>query len=48
MESSQLRKIADIKLRNCANKRFPLMGEIMYIGVRGFNFYKKVFGKPEY
>lgn len=46
--NKRLRKQADIDLRNCANKIFPLVGEIMYIGVRGFNFWKKIRGKSEY
>ena len=47
-KSKDLRKRADRKLRNCVNKLFPLMGGVMYIGVRSFNLYKKVFGRPEY
>ena len=47
-ESEKLRKIADTQLRNCVNRILPLMGEIMYVGVRSYNFYKKVIGKPEY
>ncbi len=42
------RKKADLELRNCANKAFPLIGELMYAGVRAFNLSKKILGRPEY
>jgi len=45
---AKLRKKADLDLRNCANLVFPVVGEIMYIGVRLFNFWKKITKKPEY
>ena len=48
-ESESDRLIGDRKLRNCANKSFPLMGELMYIGIRSFlNTRRILFKKPMY
>ena len=36
--SPEDRKVADTKLRDRVNEKVPLMGDIMYIGVRVFGF----------
>jgi len=46
--SKEMRFQADIKLRNCANRILPLVGEVMYIGVRMFNYWKKLKNRQEY
>ena len=49
MQSEKERLITDIELRNCGNKSFPLMGEIMFSGIRGFlNTRRILFKKPMY
>jgi len=47
--SERKRLEGDRDLRNCANKSFPLMGEVMYSGIRGWlNVRKKLFGTSMY
>ena len=49
LRSAKERLISDLKMRNCANKAFPLIGEVMYTGIRFWlNARRILFGTPMY
>jgi len=48
-QSEKQRKYRDNKLRKCANKKIPFMGNIMYIGIRSYlNIRKILTGRPKF